>query len=148
MAARIDHVREDHRMAAEYVIFQDAAGIYGNVVLDFDVIADDNAGRHHHVLADVTVRADPRVLHDVGEVPDSGTCSDRAAILGVARFMYEIVLLTHADREKACNRPKAAPSRETPARAEIVRRGEKDWDRYPCGPELTAAVARHLWRLD
>src|SRR5262249_14116600 len=51
VASRIDHVSEYHRRAAEDVVFQNAACIYRDIILDFDVISNHHIGGNHYILA-------------------------------------------------------------------------------------------------
>src|SRR5262249_27434231 len=95
VAARVHHVGEHHRRPAEHVVFEDAARVDRDVVLDLDVVADGHVGRDHHVLPDIAARADARVLHHVREVPDFAARADLARRVHVAGFMYEVVFFFH-----------------------------------------------------
>ena len=44
MAPRVRHIGEDHRGSAEDVILKDTTGVDGNIVLDFNVVADHYVG--------------------------------------------------------------------------------------------------------
>ncbi len=96
VAARVHDVGEDHRRPAEYVVFQNAAGINRNIVLNFDVIADHHVRGNHHVLADVAVGADAGILHHMREMPDFRAWSNGARLIDVARFVHKIVLRFHS----------------------------------------------------
>ena len=99
MAAGIDHVGKNHRRPAEDVVFQNAAGIYRNVVLNFDIIADHHIRRNHDVLPDIAMGADRGIFHDMRKMPDFCSCADGARLIDIAGFVDEIVLLFHASSE-------------------------------------------------
>src|SRR5438132_6566821 len=81
MTARIDHVREHDRRAAEHAVFQCHALVDRDVVLDFDAGAHDGAVGDIDVLADGTPRAYRRPFRDMREMPDTRSLSDRARIV-------------------------------------------------------------------
>src|SRR5262249_45060450 len=55
MTARIDDVREDHRRTAKDVIFQFHTCVYGDVVLNLYIVADDHPLAYDNVLAEAAV---------------------------------------------------------------------------------------------
>jgi hypothetical protein len=101
MAARVDYIRKNHGRTAKHVIFENAAGIDGNVILNFYVIAYGYIGGHHNILANVAAGADLAVFHDMGEMPNFGMGSDGTGIIHVAGFVYEVVLIIHLFLEAA-----------------------------------------------
>src|SRR2546427_6111919 len=86
MTARIDHVREHDRRAAEHAVFQCHALVDRDVVLDFDAGAHDGAVGDIDVLADGTPRAYRRPFRDMREMPDARSLSDRARIVHAGRL--------------------------------------------------------------
>jgi hypothetical protein len=95
MAAGIDHIRKNHRGSAEDIVFQNAAGVHRNVVLNFDVIADCHIRRDHDVLSDIAAGADRGILHDMGKMPNFGTRANGAGLIDITGFVDEIILLFH-----------------------------------------------------
>src|SRR5262245_49384115 len=89
MTAGVDQVGEDHRRAPKHVVFQDHAGVDGDVVLNLDVVADDHIRRDHDVLSDVAPRADRGAGHHVGEVPDLRALADAAPLIDIRRLVGE-----------------------------------------------------------
>src|SRR5207245_6925092 len=87
MTARIDHVREHDRRAAEHAVFQCHALVDRDVVLDFDAGAHDGAVGDIDVLADGTPRAYRRPFRDMRAMPDARSLSDRARIVHAGRLV-------------------------------------------------------------
>src|SRR2546428_1935099 len=87
MTARIDHVREHDRRAAEHAVFQRHALVNRDVVLDFDAGAHDGAVGDIDVLANGTPRAYRRPFRDMREMPDARFLSDRARIVHAGRLV-------------------------------------------------------------
>src|SRR5207253_6157733 len=81
VATRIHDVREDGRRTAEDVVFEDHAGVHGHVVLNLHVVADDAARREHDVLPEVAIPPDRRVAHDVTKMPDLRALPDAAGLV-------------------------------------------------------------------
>src|SRR5208283_5280233 len=69
LRARIRHIREDARRAAENIILDDQPRVQRYVVLYLDVVTHFYVGRDAHILTDVAVLPDRAVLHDMGEMP-------------------------------------------------------------------------------
>ena len=77
--AGVDDIGEDAGGAEEDIVLAGDAGIYGDVVLHFHVVAEYDFGRDDDVLSEVAVFADHGAGHDVGEVPDFCAFTDGAA---------------------------------------------------------------------
>ena len=56
-ATRIKHVGEDHRRSAEHVIIESHAFINGDVILDFDPVANVHIGPNDNILSYPTILA-------------------------------------------------------------------------------------------
>lgn len=78
-AARIDHIGKYHRWAEEYIVFAMDPGIYTDIVLYFDIVAQAGSGHHHHILPKRTIFANNAVGHDMREVPDLRAFTDAGA---------------------------------------------------------------------
>src|SRR2546428_8249303 len=87
MTARIDHVREHDRRAAEHAVFQRHAVVDRDVVLDFDAGAHDGAVGDIDILADGAPWTYRRPFRDMREVPDARSLSDRARIVHAGRLV-------------------------------------------------------------
>ncbi len=83
LAAGIGNVGQNTGWSQENIVFDDRAGVDGDVVLDLDVVADDHAVGNVHVLSKDTTLADLRALLDVAEVPDFGARADDGAVVDV-----------------------------------------------------------------
>src|SRR5262249_40055090 len=81
LRARVVYVGENARRAAEHVVFQDRSCIDRNVVLNLTVIADHNLRGNTNVLAQVTVGANPAILHDMRKMPDLSPGSNLAGLI-------------------------------------------------------------------
>ena len=77
--AGVDDIGEDAGGAEEDIVLAGDAGIDGDVVLHFHVVAEYDLGGDDDVLSEVTVFADDCAGHDVGEVPDFCAFTDGAA---------------------------------------------------------------------
>lgn len=91
MTARIDYICENSGRSDKCIVLYDNPRIERNIVLDFDVIADTNAGGDKNVLPDVAVPANPRAGHDMAKMPDSGPASDLGARVNDTGRMHKIV---------------------------------------------------------
>src|SRR5437879_4169686 len=79
VAARVDHVGEDHGGAAEDIVLENDSLVDRHVVLDLDVVADHDVAGYQHILPEVAATPDPRTWHDVAVVPDLRALADLAA---------------------------------------------------------------------
>ena len=75
----VDDIGEDAGRAEEDIVLAGDAGINGDVVLHFHIVAEHYLGRDDDVLSEVAVFADHGAGHDVGEVPDFCAFTDGAA---------------------------------------------------------------------
>jgi hypothetical protein len=78
-AAGVDDIGEDAGGAEEDIVLAGDAGINGDVVLHFHIVAEHHLGGDDDVLSEVAVFADDGAGHDVGEVPDFCAFTDGAA---------------------------------------------------------------------
>jgi hypothetical protein len=90
--AWIGDIGEDAGGTAENIILELDAGIEGDVVLNFDIVADYDAARHVHVLAQNALPPDVCILHDMAEMPDLGPGPDGAGLVDVGARMYVVIL--------------------------------------------------------
>ena len=81
LRARVGDVGQDARGPEEDIIFNDGAGVDGDVVLNLDVVPDLHAVRDHGVLAENAAFADDCAGADVGEVPDLRACTDGGSVI-------------------------------------------------------------------
>ena len=81
LRARIGDVSQNARGAEEDIVFNDGAGVDGDVVLDLHVVPDLHAVRDHSVLAEDATLADDCAGADVGEVPDLRACTDGGSVI-------------------------------------------------------------------
>ena len=89
--ARIEHISEYHRRAAEHVVLEDHPGVDRYIVLDLAAVADDTVGGDDDVLADIDALANRAVLHDVTEVPDARTRTDLAGAVDDRGFVRKVI---------------------------------------------------------
>jgi hypothetical protein len=87
LAARVEHIGEDHGWTAKDMILKGHSFIHRDVVLYFDPIADVHVWTDHHVLADPTILSNPGVFQDVGEMPDRGPFANLNAIVNTCGLM-------------------------------------------------------------
>ena len=92
--ARIQVVGEDGIRSDEDVITQRDAIPDGDAILYGDPVSYGDIGLDKGVVTDITVFADDRAVHDVGEGPDSRAFADRLR-LDQRFWMYEIGTRTH-----------------------------------------------------
>ncbi len=86
------HVGEHAGGAAEDIVFQFDAFIYGYVVLDAYAIAYAYAGTDIDVLSQGAIIPDHGTFLNVAEMPYSGTGAYRYILIDVTALMYEPVL--------------------------------------------------------
>lgn len=91
MRSWIYDIREDSRWSAKYVVFENDTGVYGNIILNFDVIADLTAWRYHNVLADIASFSNSAISHDVAEVPYLCVFPDCARLIYATGFMCVVI---------------------------------------------------------
>ena len=89
LAARIEHVGEDHRRAAEDVILQGHPLVDRHVVLDLDMIADGDVVAHVDVLPQGALLPDLAAALHVAVVPDLGAGADLAAVVDEGSGMHK-----------------------------------------------------------
>ncbi len=65
LAAWVEDVSKNHRRTAEYFILKRHAFINADVILNLNSIANTHIRAYHHILTDVAVFADPRILQDM-----------------------------------------------------------------------------------
>jgi len=90
MGTWIDNISEYRGGAAKYIVFENDAGVYGNVVLDFDVIADSASGRYNDILPNIASLTDFAIAHDMAEVPYLCVFADGARLIDAAGFVRVI----------------------------------------------------------
>jgi hypothetical protein len=90
MGAGIDYVSKHHRRAKEHVILTDHTGINGNIVLYLHIATQANLGRNNHILPEVATLPYPAVFHDMSEVPDPASFSNRTTLVYYGCFMCKI----------------------------------------------------------
>src|SRR5206468_9823493 len=95
MTAGIQDVRKDHRWTAKNIVFQNASGIYGHIVLDLYIVADNDLRRNDDILADVTTRTNSAVFHDMREMPDLSPGKNHTRFVDVGRFVDKDVFPLH-----------------------------------------------------
>lgn len=78
-ASWVDDIGEDAGGAEEDIVLAGNAGINGDVILHFHVVAEHDLGGDDDVLSEVTVFANDGTGHDVGEVPDFCAFTDGTA---------------------------------------------------------------------
>ena len=95
--AGIDDIGEYTRGSEEYVVFTHNTGVKTYIILHLHVIAQHNVWTDHDILPDVAVFPNQASGHDVGEMPDSGSSSDGAAVIYDSRGMCLIFSHDSAD---------------------------------------------------
>src|SRR6185437_10552529 len=90
LRTRIADVGKNAGGAEEYVVFNDRAGVDGDVVLNFDVVADYRSAVNVDVLSDDALFSDARAFHDVSKVPDLAARADFRAIVGECGVVHEV----------------------------------------------------------
>ena len=80
-AARIDDIGEHAAWPQEYIISANHTGIDRYIVLHLTVASKSNAWRNHDILADVAPLTKHSTLHNVGEMPDLASGSDRTTLV-------------------------------------------------------------------
>ena len=98
-APGVGDVGENHGRTAENVIFEGHAFIYGNIVLNFNEIADDDVVPDVDILAENAVAADAGAALDVGKMPDFGAFADLDIVVGAGAFVNKIFFLFLGDYE-------------------------------------------------
>ena len=81
VAARVDHVREDHRGSQKNIIFENHAGVDRNIILNFDVIPDLNIVGNENILPDIAAFADLGLGHDVAKMPNARAFANFSAFI-------------------------------------------------------------------
>lgn len=81
--AGVYHVGEDHGGSQKHFIFTGYAGVNGDVVLDFDSVAQNHTGGNDYILADVAAFPDFTAAHNVAEVPDLRTRANLNVLINV-----------------------------------------------------------------
>jgi hypothetical protein len=76
MAARVYDVCEDHTGPTENVVFEGYGIIYGNVVLNLDVVSDINIVADKDILSKRAGTADDGLRADMGKMPNLGVLAD------------------------------------------------------------------------
>ena len=81
LAARVKHVGKNHRRTAKYIVLESHAFINGDVILDFDPVANVYIGSDDYILPNPTVLANLRVLQDMRNMPDGCSFADLHVII-------------------------------------------------------------------
>lgn len=84
LTAGIDDIGEDAGGTQETVVFDDDAGVDGDIVLDLDVVTEDDTRGDDHILAEAAVFANLCAGHDVGEMPDLRAPANLGAFIDIA----------------------------------------------------------------
>ena len=92
--AGVGHIRKHARWAQEDVVVASDAGVDADVVLDFNVSAQDDVGGNHDVLAQVAVLANSAGAHDVRKMPNLGTRANVSTFINNCSRMYRV---THGE---------------------------------------------------
>ena len=73
----------------KYIILDLYALVHGNIVLNFDAIADDDPVGNVHILPQGAVLTDDRAGLDVAKVPDFCAAANADPVVDVAAAVYE-----------------------------------------------------------
>src|ERR1039458_6186195 len=93
LRARIRDVGENARWSQKHIILDHCSGIYPDVILNLDIIADDDVLGYLAVLAEDAALAYLRALQNVGVVPDFRPSADLTRLADHRGRMNEIRLL-------------------------------------------------------
>jgi hypothetical protein len=83
MTSWIDHVRENHGRAQEYIVFTFHPGINRYIILYLHVVTQYDMWRYDDVLPDITALADFAIGHDVAKVPYACAVADLTGFVDV-----------------------------------------------------------------
>ena len=92
LRARVDNVGEHHGRAAKHVVFHLDSLVEGNVVLYFDVVANDDSSADKTVLPEGAASADAAAAHDMAKVPDLGALPNDAGLVDDAGGMDIVIM--------------------------------------------------------
>ena len=90
VTTRINHISEHRRRPAKNIVFESHSFVDRDVILNLDVVADNATRRDDNILTKIAVFADPRIFHDMTEMPNLGSLSYRARLFDRRRFVHEI----------------------------------------------------------
>jgi hypothetical protein len=89
VAARSDHIRKNHRWPTENVVFQFHTRVQGDVVLNFDVVANAYSAGDVYVLPQNAHTSDPAFSHYMRKMPDLGAVADFAWLVHYRARMHK-----------------------------------------------------------
>src|SRR5258708_7361666 len=88
--AGIDHIGKYHRRAEEHIILTDDPRIQRDIILYFDLVAQDHSFPHHYILPDRTVLPDDAPCHYMRKMPDLCTHANGGALVDHGSIMDKI----------------------------------------------------------
>ena len=90
LRTRVRDVRQDTRRSQKHIVLDRDTRIDRHVVLDLDVVPDRRPAIDIDVLPDDATFADPRIPHDVREMPDLRVHPHLGASIDICRLVDEV----------------------------------------------------------
>jgi hypothetical protein len=87
LGPRVQHIGQNAGGAEKHIILNRGAFVYRNIVLNFDIVADDDPACDADILAQIAVAADDSPGQNMGKMPDLGTPADADIVIHIGGFM-------------------------------------------------------------